>query len=323
VQLRSDSGFEQAAGGSVTGTSVYLYNDSATAQAGTVSAPLQIASPQLFVSGYSTTMAAAAHVNFSGNPTLTALSLNGNLAALSSTTVTGAANLTSFALGNANGALSVSADSGATSGFGSGFQISVSDAAITAPSLNLLGANVNLSSAAGLSIASLGAASLSATARGAVSLGTLTTTGSSGIFVSTNACTTSFVGCSAQSPITAATLNAGGTGGVTLRTFDNGDISISGSLTAASASLTAGSSYTTTSSFPQYSIRTSNNISVATATTTNSFSAANNGTGDIAEQSGGWWVGQCPSRWNLPRRQCDVSVLHRCAHPEQHRRYRG
>lgn len=281
VQLRSDSGFEQAAGGMLTAASVYLYNDSSTAAAGTVAAPLQIASPQLYVSGYSTTMATPAHINFSGSPTLSALNLNGDLAALASTTITGAANLSTLTLTNASGALSVTADSGTTSGFGSGFQISVSDAAITAPSLNLLGGNITLNSSLGLTIGSLNAASLYATAKGAVSLGTVSTTGSGGIYVSTNSCTAYYVGCSASSPITATALTAGAGAQVYLQTRDNGDINISGSLSAGSASLYAGNSYYTTSSYPYYSMRTGNNITVASATTSTGFAAYNYGVGNV------------------------------------------
>ena len=282
VSLNSDSGFTQASGGLTTAPAVYLYANNSIALAGTNAAPLSIAAPVLQLND----LAAGAHIGFSGSPTLTDLRLTGNLAGLSSTTITGAANLSSFALGNSAGALSISADSGAVSGFGSGFVVSVTDAAITVPSLNLLGANVTLNSNAGLNIGTLSAASLYATAKGAVILGTVSTTGSGGISVSTGSCNYyAYAGCAIVSPIAASTLNAGSAGSITLTTTDNGDITVSTSLTGASANLQAGRVYYTTSNYPYFSMRTSNNIQVASATTAGSLSVYNNGTGDVTMSS--------------------------------------
>jgi filamentous hemagglutinin family protein len=277
ITLNSDSGFVQASGGLVTAPAVYLYNNNSSAATGTSASPLSIAAPALRLYD----LATGAHIAFSGNPTLSELRLTGNLAGLSSTSVTGAANLSSFALSNSSGALNISADSGAVSGFASAFEVRVSDAAITVPSLNLLGGNVTLSSNAGLNIGTLGAASLSATAKSSVSLGTISTTGGGGIYVSTRACITSYVGCAAISGISATSLSAAGGGQVYLQTYDNGDITVSGALTAGSANLQAGGFYYTTANYPYFSMRTSNNIQVASATTTGSFNVANNGSGNV------------------------------------------
>jgi hypothetical protein len=143
------------------------------------------------------------------------------------------------------------------------------------------GGNVTLSAAGTLNIGTLNAASLYATAQGAVSLGNITTTGSSGIHVSTNACTASYVGCANSSPITATTLTAGGSGAVQLNTYDNGDITISGSLSASSATLSAGSTYYTSAYPYYYTMRTANNINVASATLSGSLSVSDNGAGNI------------------------------------------
>jgi filamentous hemagglutinin family protein len=277
ISLTSSNGFEQAAGGSITAPAVYLATNNSTTSTGTLAAPLAIASPQLTVQS----LAAGAHINVIGNTTLSGLTLQGSLAALSNTTVTGAANLGTFTLGNAGGNLSVTADSGAVSGFGTGLSIQVSDAGITAPSINLLGGKVTLTSVAALSIGTLNAAGLYASAQGAVSLGNTTSTDSFGINVTTNACTASYVGCTAFSPISANTLTASGGGSVALRTYDNGDITISGSLNATSATLNAGSQYYT-SNYPTYfTMRTANNINVAATTLSSSLGVTNSGIGDI------------------------------------------
>ena len=278
LYLSSDGGMSQAAGGVLTAPRVTLQTQGSSTSAGSAAAPLSIATPRLVVSDVS----APVFVAFSGNPTLDELRLNGTLAGLSASSLGGAANLASLSLGSAGSALTVSADGGATSGLGSGFVLSVSDGGISAPSLNLTGANVTLTSATTLDIGTLNATSLYGYAKGAVTLGTVAVaSGGSGIHISTQSCLTSYSGCSASSPITATSLSAGGSAPVNLSTYDNGDITVSGSLTAGSATLTAGNSYATTPSYPYYTMRTVNSITVASASTTGGFTLTNRGSGAV------------------------------------------
>jgi filamentous hemagglutinin family protein len=285
LYLHSSTGMEQASGGMLTSTFVNLYTDGASAAAGTLAAPLLIASPSALVQPSVSVfdMAAPVHLGFSGSPTLGGLSLEGTVAALGASTVNAAssANLTSVSFGAGTGVLNVSAVS--TGGLASGFQLNVSDGVINAATLTLPGAPVELTANGAVTVGTMSGDSLSISAKGAVAITSATTTGSSGINVNTGICDYyAYVGCTASSPITAGTLNAGITGNVNLSTDDNGDISVTGSLTARSANLQAGTTYYTAyPNYPYYSQSTNNNINIASATTANSFTARNYGIGDI------------------------------------------
>ena len=291
LYLSSSTGFAQASGGLLTTPFVNFHTNGSSASTGTVAAPILIAAsmsndtvpvaskPRISVFD----MAAPAHFAFSGSPTIGGLSLQGTVAALGASTVdaSSSANLSSLTLSASTGVLSVAAVSSA--GFGNGFQLDVTDGAVNAPTLTLPGGHVDLTANGAVTVGTMSGDSLSINAKGAVVITSATTTGSDGIHVSTRSCDyDAYAGCTASSPITAGTLNAGSTGDVRLATYDNGDISVSGSLTGRSADLRAGDLYYTSAYPYYYSQRTSNAINVASATTGNAFSAQDNGHGDIA-----------------------------------------
>lgn len=282
--LNSSTGMAQASGGLLTSSFIQLRTNDGTVAAGTLAAPLLIASPSALVQPNVSVldMAAPVHLGFSGSPMLGGLTLEGTVAALGASTINAgsSANLTSVSFGAATGVLNVSAVS--TGGLASGLQLNVNDGAINAATLTLPGAPVNLTANGAVTVGTMSGDSLFVSAKSAVSIGSATTTGSSGISVLANKCVTfPRVACTDASPIAAGTLDAGATGQVRLETRDNGDITVTGSLTASSADLRAGRVYQTSDSFPFFSQSTSNNINVASATTSNGFSAQNLGIGDL------------------------------------------
>lgn len=267
LYLYSSTGFEQASGGSLGSPFIDIDTDNSLMTAGTVAAPLSIALPSGQTRVGFHDLAAPVHVAFDSTTTVGGLTLDGTVAALGASTVTGSANLTSLTLGAGTGVLNVSAES--TAGFGDLLALTVTDGGINAGTVNLQGGG-----------------GLYLEAKGPVTLASATTTRTSGygIDVYIRKCVTyPYAVCGDVSPITAGILNAG-SGGIRLRTYDNGDITVTGSLTAGSADLRAGSTYTIPNpSTPGYYLTqaTANNIQLASITTTGSFNAYNYGQGNI------------------------------------------
>lgn len=288
--LNSSTGMMQSSGGLLTSSYIEFDTNASTTSTGTLAAPILIAASvstdtvpiasKPFVEVRD--MAAPAHLAFSGSPTIGGLALEGTVAALGASTVNAgsSANLTSLSFGAGTGVLNASAVS--TGGLASGLQLNVSDGAINAATLTLPGAPVTLTANGAVTVGTMSGDSLFVSAKSAVSIGSATTTGSSGISVFANKCVTfPRVACTDASPITAGTLDAGTTGQVRLETRDNGDITVTGSLTGSSADLRAGRIYQTSDFFPFFSQSTSNSINVASATTSNSFTAQDFGIGDL------------------------------------------
>lgn len=267
LYLNSSTGFVQANGGSLSSPYIDIYTNNSLLPAGTLAAPLSIAlaTGQTRVGFYD--LAAPVHAAFASGTTVGGLSLEGTVAALGASTVTGSANLTSLTLGAGAGVLNISAES--TAGLGNLLALTVTDGGINAGNINLLGGG-------GLYLET----------KGPVTITSANTTRASGygIDVYTRKCVTyPYAICGDVSPITAGVLNAG-TGGVRLRTYDNGDITVTGSLTAGAAYLEAGDTYYVPNpTHPGYYLTqaTSNNINLASVTTNGSFSAYNYGEGNV------------------------------------------
>jgi filamentous hemagglutinin family protein len=267
LYLYSSTGFAQASGGSLGSPFIDFYTDNSLVTAGTVAAPLSIALPSGQTRVGFHDLAAPVHAAFGTTTTVGGLSLEGTVAALGASTVTGSVNLTSLTLGTGTGVLNVSAES--TAGFANLLALTVTDGGIHAGTINLQGGG-------GLYLEASGPVNIT-------SASTSRTSGY-GIDVYTRKCVTyPYEVCGDVSPITAGFLNAG-TGGIRLRTYDNGDITVTGSLTSGSAYLEAGDTYyvpNPTHSGYTLTQATSNNISLASVTTTGAFSAYNYGQGNI------------------------------------------
>ncbi|MEY4100267.1 MAG: hypothetical protein RL300_1438, partial [Pseudomonadota bacterium] len=267
LYLNSSTGFEQASAGSLSSPYIDIYTNNSLVSAGTLAAPLSIvqATGQTRVGFYD--LAAPVHAAFASGTTVGGLALEGTVAALGASTITGSANLTSLTLGAGTGVLNLAAES--TAGLGNLLAITVTDGGINASTINLQGGG-----------------GLYLEAKGPVAIASASTTRTSGygIDVYTRKCVTyPYAVCGDVSPITAGILNAG-TGSIRLRTYDNGDITVTGSLTAGTAELTAGSTYTVPNPVtPGYYLTqaTANNIQLAAVATTGSFSAYNYGQGNI------------------------------------------
>lgn len=268
LYLYSSTGFEQASAGSLSSPYIDLYTNNSLTSAGTLAAPLSIvqATGQTRVGFYD--LAAPVHAAFASGTTVGGLALEGTVAALGASTITGSANLTSLTLGAGTGVLNLSAES--TSGLGNLLALTVTDGGIHAGTINLQGGG-----------------GLYLEAKGPVTISSASTTRTSGygIDVYTRKCVTyPYAVCGDISPITAGILNAG-SGSIRLRTYDNGDITVTGALTAGAAEVRAGSTYTVPNpASPWYTLTqaTANNINLAAVTTTGSFSAYNYGEGNIA-----------------------------------------
>ena len=283
IYLQSSTGMEQASGGLLTSSFVTLRSGSSSTSTGTAAAPILIASPSALdairLNLYD--MAAPAHIAFSGSPTVRNLSLEGTVAALGGTTIGGAANLTSLSMNAGTGVLNVPL---ARSTGGLGFELTVTDGGLNATTLDLPGGDIYLDSQSSLTLGTVTSAYLNATARGAVSIGSITTTGNSGISVSTQQCTTNaFVVCNAQSPITAGTLNAQGAGDVALTTKDNGDVTVTNIVAGDAITISAGLKYQTSPGNSNFatSQRTNNTVNLTSATSGGRFTLTDNGQGDI------------------------------------------
>ena len=309
--IHSPTGMEQASGGLLTAPVVNLYAQDSSSPIGSVATPITVASPSVLVQPRVTVseMAAPAHLAFSGGPTVGELSLAGTVAALGGSTVVGAANLSALSLGAAGGVLNVSATS--TGGFASGFSLEVTDGAINAANLDLPGAAVDLTSAGPVTVGTIvTAGSLSLAAKGAVTIGSATTTGSAGMTVSTQSCANNdYVACAAISPVTATTLNAGGTGSVTVYTLDNGNVSVTNLSAGGDVNVYAGNVYYTAPGFPYTTQRTTNDVSLGTVVAGRSVTVSDRGQGNlgITSLSGGTGVsvdagGQFSPSYNVYQR---------------------
>lgn len=280
LSLSSDAGFVQAAGGLLTSPYVSLYGYQSGATFGSVAAPLSIASPRLSLSG----MGAAAHVAFSGSPTLTQLAFEGTVAAIGASTVSGAANLSALSLGAAGGVLQVSATS--SGGLGSGFSISTNDGGIHATTLDLPGAAVSLSAEGPVTLGTMTGASLDINAQGAVTITSATTSGGGGIEVNTGSCSSGYSVCTGVSPITAGSLVTTGGGSVTLRTYDSGNVDVTTITSSGSVSVQAGTQYTNYAEYVGYpngykEYVTTNQVTLGTVTAQGSVSLYNQGDGNL------------------------------------------
>lgn len=271
VYLYSTGGMQQVSGGGITGPSVHLDGQNATAALGTNSAPLIVASPSVEL----VNLGAAAHVALSGSPTLTYLNLQGKLAALAATTLTGAANLSSFSLSSGSSVLNGSFVS--TGGFGSGFTLNVTDAGLNIPTLTMPGAPVTLTAGGGgITLATTNTGSLTAYAEGPISATSLTTTAGN-IYLNAGKCTFYYALCTDNSPITIGSLTASGS--ISLYNTDNGNIDLTSMTAGSSINVQAGTNYFNYS--PSYGYhRTTNAINIGAASGS-SVSLTNNGTGNI------------------------------------------
>jgi filamentous hemagglutinin family protein len=286
IYLYGNNGMEQASGGLLTSRYVYLYAGNSVLESGAVAAPLRIASPSALVQPevgvYN--LASGAHLEWVGNPTLARLTLQGTVAGLGASTVVGASNFSALTLGAGAGVLNLSAVS--TAGLANGFEVTVTDGTINASTLTLPGSPVQLSSTGAVTVGTMTGDSLYVSARGAVNIGSATTTGSSGIYVSTQACNSgSGVACAASSPIAAGTLNAGGTGDVDLYTYDNGNISVTNLTAGDDVSIEAGRVYSTSFGFPFTSQPTTNNIVLGTVVAGGDVDIRHRAQGDVSVTS--------------------------------------
>ncbi len=286
IYLSSSAGMEQAAGGLLTSGYVSLSGYGSTLASGSTAAPLQISAPSaggnvdLNLAG----LAAPVHVALVGNASLERLTLDGTVAGLGGTSITGASNFSTLTLGQSGAVLDTSMV--ATGGLANGLSLSVTDGGINAGTLSLPAAPVNLSSAAGVTVGSMTGGSLAIDAQGAVNIGSASTTGSSGIRVSTQACNDyGYVACAATSPIVAATLNAGGTGSIELSTYDNGNISVTSLTAGRDVYVRAGDVYDTSPGFPYTSQATTNNIQLGTVLAGRNVQIDHYAQGDIAVTS--------------------------------------
>lgn len=248
VYLYGYAGIQQATGGGTTAPRVRVYANNSASTMGSASAPLILATPQLYLNN----LGAAAYVSLSGSPTLTALTMSGTLSALVGSSLTGAANLSTFSLASVGGVLQANVAS--TGGFGSGFNLNVSDAGMNVPSMVMPGASVTL------------------TAAGAMNVGTIS---SGSISLTAGSCSSFNTTCANSSPITASSLTTSGTGSINVSTSDNGNIDIGTLAAGGSASITA-ANYSYWSAYPRTSA-----INVGTATTGYGLTAQNYGTGAI------------------------------------------
>jgi len=281
IYLYSSDGMEQAAGGLLTSRYVSLSGNNAASALGSVAAPILIAAPsgavqpEIYLDG----LTAPAHLAMVGSPTLAALSLSGTVAGLGGTTLTGAGNLSTFSLGQTGGMLDVSAVS--SGGLANGLSIYVDNGGINAATLTLPGAPVSLSGSAGVTVGAMTGGSLSIQAAGAVNIGTATTTGSSGIYVSTQSCSYGNTACAASSPIIAGTLDAGGTGSVNLYASDNGNVSVTNLSAGRDIYLSVGEVYPTSFGFPFTSQPTNNDILLGTVVAGRNANIYHNAQGNV------------------------------------------
>lgn len=284
--VRSSSGMVQADGGVLTSPFISLETNGSLAAAGSQAAPLVIAAPTALVQPEIQVfdMTAPVHLAFAGGPTLGRLSLDGSVAALGGSTVAfgGTANLTSLSLAANQGVLDVSATS--TGGLARGFELNVNDGAINAAILTLPEAPVDLRASGAITLGTMTGDSLSIQARGAVTVGSATTTGFSGINISTQACVNGTTACELQSPVTADTLTAGGGGDVRVSTFDNGNVTITSLSAGDDASIQAGASYRTAPFSANFFTNqpTINNILLGTVVSAGQTTVNNYGQGNIA-----------------------------------------
>lgn len=270
VYLYSDAGMQQVSGGLITAPVVYLYGQNAASTLGTSGAPLAVASPRLRLQN----LAAPAYVALSGSPTLTEYNLQGTLAAVAGTTLTGAANLSTYSLSAGAGVLNGNLVS--TGGFGSGFTINVSDAAINFPTLTLPGAAVSLTAGGGgITLGNATSGSLTAYAEGPISATSLTTSTGS-VYLNAGKCTFYYTLCTDNSAITVGTLSSAGS--ASLYNTDNGNIDITSLTAGGSVTVQAGSNYY---SYVDYNYhRTTNAINIGSTSGT-SINLTNSGTGNI------------------------------------------
>jgi trimeric autotransporter adhesin len=283
IYLSSYGGMEQAAGGLLTSRYVSLSAYGSVLASGSAAAPIRVAAPtaggnvDLEMSG----LAAPMHVALVGNAALERLSLDGTVAGLGGTTITGAGNFSTLTLGQSGAVLDTSMV--ASGGLANGLSLSVTDGGINAATMSLPAAPVSLSSAAGVTVGTMAGGSLSVDAQGAVNIGSASTTGSSGIYVSTQACSYyNYVACAATSPIVAGTLNAGGTGSINLSTYDNGNISVTNLTAGRDVYLRAGNVYSTSQGYPYTSQATNNNVQLGTVVAGRNVQIDHYAQGDIA-----------------------------------------
>jgi trimeric autotransporter adhesin len=286
IYLSSSGGMEQATGGLLTSRYVSLSTYGSTLASGSLSAPIQIAAPtaggnvDLSLGG----LAAPVHVALVGNAALERLSLDGTVAGLGGSTIGGAGNFSTLTLAQSGAVLDTSMV--ATGGLANGLSLNVTDGGINAATLTLPAAPVDLSSAAGVTVGTMTGGSLSIDARGAVNIGSATTTGSSGIYVSTQACSYyNYVACAASSPIVAGSLTAGGTGSIDLSTYDNGNLSVTNLTAGRDVYLRAGYVYSTSAGFPYTSQATTNNIQLGTVVAGRNVQIYHSAQGDVAMTS--------------------------------------
>ncbi len=285
VFLTSSTGMEQVAGGLITGPFIRLDTNNSAAPAGSQAAPILIASPsgQVQPRLELIDIASPTHVTLTGAPMLDSLEMRGTVAGLAAIALTGAANLTTLSLGDGGGVLNATAVS--NGGLANGFSLSVTNGALNAATLTLPGAPVDLFASTSVTVGSMTGASLSISAPGAVAIGSATTTGSSGIDVSTGLCDDVVGACTTSSPIVAGTLNAGGTGRVILTNRDNGDVTVTSLTSGGFVQIDAGGEFETSFNFPRTSHRTANNIVLGTVVIGDSLDISNQGHGNVSVTS--------------------------------------
>ena len=288
IYLYASTGLVQAPGGVLTSPYFQFSLGGGSVASGSPGAPLLLAapSPQIEPRIQVYGMEAPIHLAFSGSPTIGGLLLDGAVAAIGGSTVAaaGSANLTSLSLSAAGGVLGVSAV--ATGGFGNGFELNANDGAIQAGTLTFPDAPVELTAAGPVSIGTMTGGSLSLQAQGPVTITSAATSGSSGISVFVQSCDFGTTACLNQSPITAGTLAAGGTGDVNLTTYDNGDITVTNLSAGDRIDVEAGQQYRTSSFSQNYTDQpTTNNIVLGTVVSVGRTFVENQGQGNVTVTS--------------------------------------
>ncbi|TFZ03339.1 filamentous hemagglutinin N-terminal domain-containing protein [Ramlibacter rhizophilus] len=277
VDLYAPDGVAQAAGGSVTTSSLSIDSANGSGSIGTAAAPLVLLSRMVGdapspVSLSMENLGASAHVRLGESSKLYSLKLDGTVAALGASTLSGGTNIAGWSFGSANGSLTVS---GATMlNFGGNFELRVRDGGVNLPSLNL--------QEGGAIIQAAGPVTLGTVVTGRASTGSLDPT----LSVSTGLCTLWYQACGTSNSIAFQSIDAGTAGHVSLATNDNGSIT-GGSILARSLSVDAGGLYATGYSYSVGNLykATDNLIDIESVSTTGAATINNLGSGNIVLRS--------------------------------------
>ncbi|MEJ7929937.1 filamentous hemagglutinin N-terminal domain-containing protein [Ramlibacter sp. AN1015] len=266
IGLATTGGLAQASGGALHTSSLTLHAGNSAVAAGSAAAPLHLVSAFGPAQVSAIGLAAPLHLRLDAGTVLNALSLEGTVSALGGSSLTGGVNLGAWSFGASGGKLHFSGS--ATSGFNGSLSLNVRDGGLNVSSLNLQGG---------------GAALLQA--RGGIALGSIVTTRTFGLGLDVRAsqCSSTSEACSAISAIAVDSIHTGA-GGVRLLTTDNGDITVTGGISANGLEIQAGRTvFVPTGGFPINfaGYPTTNNVHIANATTSGPVLMRLNGHGTL------------------------------------------